>query len=54
MVIADTTRHLLGDLFVLRELGPQTLKGIAEPTAAFAVLGERALESRFAARQAGE
>jgi len=53
VIIADATRHLLGDLFVLRALGPQTFKGIREPAPAFAVLAERALESRFAARQAG-
>jgi class 3 adenylate cyclase/predicted ATPase len=53
IVIADATRRLLGDLFVLRALGPQSLKGINEPMPAFVVLGERALESRFAARQAG-
>lgn len=53
VVIAEATRRLLGDLFVLRELGAQGLKGIAEPVPAFAVLGERTLESRFAARQGG-
>ena len=53
VVIAEATRHLLGDLFLLRELGPQQFKGIAEPTPAYAVLGERALETRFAARHAG-
>jgi class 3 adenylate cyclase/predicted ATPase len=53
VVIADSTRHLLGDLFLLRELGPQQFKGLAMPTQAYAVLGERALESRFAARHAG-
>jgi class 3 adenylate cyclase/predicted ATPase len=53
VVIADATRRLLGDLFVLRDLGSQNFKGIHEPTHAFAVLGERTLESRFAARQAG-
>ncbi len=51
VVIAEATRRLLGDLFELRDLGAQSLKGIAEPVPAFAVLGERALESRFAARQ---
>ncbi len=50
VVIADSTRHLAGDLFVLRDLGAQTFKGITEPTAVFAVVGERTLESRFAAR----
>ncbi len=53
VVIAEATRRLLGDLFVLQELRAQTFKGIAEPTPAFAVLTERPLESRFAARQAG-
>ncbi len=53
VVIADATRRLLGDLFVLRDLGAQSVKGIGEPVPAFAVLGEQELESRFAARQAG-
>jgi len=54
VVISESTRHLAGDLFVLRHLGPQTFKGIAEPVAAYAVLGERVLGSRFAVRHAGE
>ncbi|MBM3523877.1 MAG: hypothetical protein FJX57_13045, partial [Alphaproteobacteria bacterium] len=53
VVIAEATRRLLGDVFALRTLGAQSLKGIAEPVPAYAVLGERALESRFASR-AGE
>ncbi len=53
VVIAEATRRLLGDVFELRDLGAQTFKGIQGPTAAFAVLGERALESRFAARHGG-
>jgi class 3 adenylate cyclase/predicted ATPase len=53
VAISDATRRLLGDLFVLRALGAQTFKGVQEPTPAFVVVGERALESRFAARQAG-
>ncbi len=53
VVIAEATRRLFGDLFVLRALGAQTFKGVQEPAPAFVVLGERALESRFAARQAG-
>jgi class 3 adenylate cyclase/tetratricopeptide (TPR) repeat protein len=50
VVIAEATRRLLGELFELRDLGARTLKGLAGPTSAFAVLGERAQESRFAAR----
>ncbi|HEX6012022.1 MAG TPA: AAA family ATPase, partial [Geminicoccaceae bacterium] len=53
IVIGDLTRQLLGHLFELRALGPQALKGMREPVPAFAVLREHALESRFAARQAG-
>ena len=50
VVVAEGTRRLLGELFELQALGPQSLKGLAMPVPAFAVVGERALESRFAAR----
>jgi class 3 adenylate cyclase/predicted ATPase len=53
IVIAESTRHLLGDLFLLRALGLQTLKGVPSPLPAFVILRERAVESRFAARQSG-
>jgi class 3 adenylate cyclase/tetratricopeptide (TPR) repeat protein len=53
VAIAEATRHLVGDLFVLKELGSLTFKGLVEPTLAFAALAERPLESRFAARQGG-
>jgi class 3 adenylate cyclase len=53
VVIAESTRYLVGDLFVLRELEGQRFKGIAEPVTAFGVLGERTFESRFAARRTG-
>jgi class 3 adenylate cyclase/tetratricopeptide (TPR) repeat protein len=53
LVIADVTRQLLGDLFALRALAPVSIKGLSDPVPAFAVLGERTLESRFAARQVG-
>jgi class 3 adenylate cyclase/tetratricopeptide (TPR) repeat protein len=54
VVIAEATRQLAGHLFMLEELGAQIFKGVAEPTIAFTILAERPLESRFAARQAGE
>ena len=38
VVVAEGTRRLLGELFELRALGPQALKGLAEPAPAFAVL----------------
>ena len=47
VVIADSTRRLLGDLFELRDLGPQDLKGIAGPTRAWAALRASSVESRF-------
>ncbi len=50
VVVAPATRRLLGALFELQELEPHPLKGLAEPVAAFAVLGERAGASRFEAR----
>jgi class 3 adenylate cyclase len=49
VVIAATTRHLLGSLFELENLGAQRVKGFAEPLAAFRILGEGRAESRFEA-----
>jgi class 3 adenylate cyclase/tetratricopeptide (TPR) repeat protein/ABC-type transport system involved in cytochrome c biogenesis ATPase subunit len=54
IVVAASTRRLLGDLFCLRDLGRHEVKGIAEPVAAWAVEGLSASESRFeAVRAAG-
>ena len=47
MVIAESTRRLIGGLFELADLGPQALKGFAEPVRAWRVLGERAVEEPF-------
>jgi class 3 adenylate cyclase len=52
VVIADSTRRLLGDLFDLEDLGPQDLKGIVGPARAWAALRQRAVESRFEAMHA--
>jgi class 3 adenylate cyclase/predicted ATPase/ABC-type transport system involved in cytochrome c biogenesis ATPase subunit len=49
IVIAGSTRRLLGDLFRLRDLGSHEVKGIAEPVAAWAVEGVSDSESRFEA-----
>ena len=35
VVVAEGTRHLLGEVFDLRPLGPTRLKGFAEPLVAF-------------------
>jgi predicted ATPase/class 3 adenylate cyclase len=54
IVVAASTRRLLGDLFRLRDLGRHEVKGIAEPVAAWAIEGVSDSESRFeAARAAG-
>jgi class 3 adenylate cyclase/predicted ATPase len=51
VVIGKLTRQLVGDLFALCSLEPQTFKGMRAPEPAHWVLRERALESRFAARR---
>ena len=51
VVVAESTRRILGDVFELSALDQQPLKGVATPVAAFAVLAERLVESRFEARQ---
>jgi AAA ATPase domain/Adenylate and Guanylate cyclase catalytic domain len=50
VVVADATRRLLGVSFNVEDVGPQLLKGFARPVAAFAITGERQVESRFEAR----
>src|SRR5271165_641929 len=52
VVIGEGTRKLLGDLFELRDLGPQDLKGVAAPTRAYVALSESSRESRFDALHA--
>jgi class 3 adenylate cyclase len=49
VVIADSTRRLLGNLFDIEDLGPRELKGIAEPVRAWAALRTSSVESRFEA-----
>src|SRR6476661_427241 len=49
VVVAASTRRLLGDLFPLRDLGLHKVKGIAEPISAWAVDGVSASGSRFEA-----
>src|SRR5215468_7120258 len=49
IVVAASTRRLLGDLFRLRDLGRHELKGITEPVGAWTVEGMSASESRFEA-----
>jgi class 3 adenylate cyclase/tetratricopeptide (TPR) repeat protein len=54
IVVAASTRRLLGDLFRLRDLGRHEVKGIAEPLVAWVIEGLSDSESRFeAVRPAG-
>jgi class 3 adenylate cyclase/predicted ATPase len=52
VVIAESTRRLLGDLFKLEDLGVRNLKGIARPARAWAVLERSSVASRFEALHA--
>ena len=47
VVIASSTRQLIGGLFEYRDLGAVTLKGFAEDVPAWRVLGPGTAESRF-------
>ena len=52
VVIAESTRKLLGNLFELEDLGASELKGIAGPVRAWAALRPSSVESRFEALHA--
>jgi class 3 adenylate cyclase len=49
VVIAESTRKLLGNLFELQDLGAREVKGIAEPVRAWAALRPSSVEGRFEA-----
>jgi class 3 adenylate cyclase/predicted ATPase len=49
VIVAESTRKLLGNLFELEDLGPQDLKGVLGPVRAFAALRPAMVESRFEA-----
>ena len=53
VLIADSTRQLVGDLFDLHDSGLMTVKGISMPVRVYTVAGERASESRFIAHRMG-
>jgi class 3 adenylate cyclase/tetratricopeptide (TPR) repeat protein len=52
VVIAESTRKLLGNLFELEDLGERDLKGIAGPVRAWTALRSSRVESRFEALHA--
>src|SRR6202042_2340114 len=52
VVIAESTRKLVGNLFELQDLGAQDLKGITGPVRAWAAIRPSSAESRFEALHA--
>jgi class 3 adenylate cyclase len=52
VVIAESTRKLVGNLFELEDLGGKDLKGIAGPVRAWAALHLSSAEGRFEAMHA--
>ena len=52
LVVAESTRKLLGNLFEFEDLGAHDLKGIAGPVRAWAALRPSSAESRFEALHA--
>jgi hypothetical protein len=52
VVVAESTRRLLGILFELQDLGPRDLKGITGPSRAWAALRASSVASRFEALHA--
>jgi class 3 adenylate cyclase/tetratricopeptide (TPR) repeat protein len=53
ILVSEATQNLLGGLFELESTGAHELKGFARPVPAWRVVGEAAVESRFAASRAG-
>jgi len=53
ILVSEATQNLLGGLFELESTGEHELKGFARPVPAWRVVGEAAVESRFAASRAG-
>ena len=53
VVIAESTRKLVGNLFELEDLGAQDLKGIAGPVRLWVALRPSSVESRFEALHTG-
>jgi class 3 adenylate cyclase/tetratricopeptide (TPR) repeat protein len=47
VVLGSSTRRLVQDYFDLEPLGPQKLKGVAEPIDVYRVSGQSGLETRF-------
>ena len=52
VVVAESTRRLLGNLFDLKDLGAKDLKGVSEPVQTWAALRASSVASRFEALHA--
>src|SRR5215475_11343735 len=52
VVICDSTRRLVGNLFELEDIGPRDLRGLARPARAWAALRASSVASRFEAMHA--
>ena len=52
VVLGESTRSLLGDIFELEDLGKKNLKGIARPVRVFSALRASSIASRFEALHA--
>jgi len=53
VVVAESTRRLLGGVFECEDFGQRTLKGLSQPVGVWRIAGERTIESRFDASRAG-
>jgi class 3 adenylate cyclase/tetratricopeptide (TPR) repeat protein len=53
ILISETTRRLVGEMFDVEAIGEQNLKGFASAITVWRVRGEASVESRFAAIHAG-
>jgi AAA ATPase domain/Adenylate and Guanylate cyclase catalytic domain len=53
VVVAESTRKLLGNLFELQDLGAKEVKGVAEPVRVWAAVRPSAVASRFEALHGG-
>jgi class 3 adenylate cyclase len=54
VIVGESTRRLLGDLFELEDLGKKELKGIAWPVRAFSAMRASSIASRFEALHAAD
>lgn len=54
LIIGDVTKKLVGDLFVLEELGEKSLKGIPDPVSVWRVVKKKVVDTRFEAAHHGE